>query len=82
MAATDDRRPKYQRIAGSLREAIRSGESPGLVKAFSAAARLEDQILLDHIVRLVEAKAAEIEAGMSDAGNADVVEDGVPEAAE
>ena len=33
-------------------EAIRSGESPGLVKAFSAAARLEDQILLDHIVRL------------------------------
>ncbi|MGA5794088.1 GntR family transcriptional regulator [Streptomyces cellulosae] len=30
MAATDDRRPKYQRIADSLREAIRSGEySPG-----------------------------------------------------
>ncbi|MEV5930792.1 GntR family transcriptional regulator [Streptomyces cellulosae] len=30
MAATDDRRPKYQRIAGSLREAIRSGEyGPG-----------------------------------------------------
>ncbi|MEU6336309.1 GntR family transcriptional regulator [Streptomyces cellulosae] len=26
MAATDDRRPKYQRIADSLREAIRSGE--------------------------------------------------------
>lgn len=30
MAATDDRRPKYQRIADSLREAIRSGEyGPG-----------------------------------------------------
>ena len=43
---------------------------------------IEDGDMLDHIVRLVEAKAAEIEAGMSDAGNADVVEDGVPEAAE
>ena len=43
---------------------------------------VEDGDMLDHIVRLVEAKAAEIEAGMSDAGNADVVEDGVPEAAE
>ncbi|MFD7695069.1 GntR family transcriptional regulator [Streptomyces sp. NPDC059805] len=30
MAATDDRRPKYQRIADTLREAIRSGEyGPG-----------------------------------------------------
>ena len=43
---------------------------------------IEDGDMLDHIVRLVEAKAAEIEAGMSDAGNADVVKDGVPEAAE
>lgn len=33
-------------------EAVRSGEAPGLVKAFGAAARLEDQILLDHVVRL------------------------------
>jgi (E)-4-hydroxy-3-methylbut-2-enyl-diphosphate synthase len=34
--------------------------------------------MLDHIVALVEKKATEIEAAMSDAGNAD----GVPEAAE
>lgn len=33
-------------------EAIRLGDSPGLLKAFSAAARAEDQMLLDHIVRL------------------------------
>lgn len=33
-------------------EALRLGDSPGLLKAFSAAARLEDQMLLDHIVRL------------------------------
>jgi CRP-like cAMP-binding protein len=33
-------------------EAVRLGDSPGLLKAFSAAARVEDQILLDHIVRL------------------------------
>jgi CRP-like cAMP-binding protein len=33
-------------------EAIRSGEAPGLVKAFSAATRLDDQSLLDHVVRL------------------------------
>ena len=31
---------------------------------------VESGAMLDHIVRLVEAKAAEIEAGMSDAGNA------------
>ena len=33
-------------------EAVRLGDSPGLLKAFSAAARHEDQMLLDHIVRL------------------------------
>jgi (E)-4-hydroxy-3-methylbut-2-enyl-diphosphate synthase len=30
--------------------------------------------MLDHIVSLVEAKAAEIEAGVSDAGDADTLE--------
>jgi (E)-4-hydroxy-3-methylbut-2-enyl-diphosphate synthase len=32
------------------------------------------EAMLDHIVRLVEEKAAEIEAGMSDAGHAEAAE--------
>ncbi|TCD06393.1 flavodoxin-dependent (E)-4-hydroxy-3-methylbut-2-enyl-diphosphate synthase [Erythrobacteraceae bacterium CFH 75059] len=34
---------------------------------------VEDERMIDHIVALVEAKAAEIEAGMSDAGDADAM---------
>ena len=34
---------------------------------------VEDEDMVDHIVRLVEAKAAEIEAEASDAGNAEPV---------
>ncbi|MGQ3227688.1 MAG: flavodoxin-dependent (E)-4-hydroxy-3-methylbut-2-enyl-diphosphate synthase, partial [Blastomonas fulva] len=34
---------------------------------------VEDEGMVDHIVRLVEAKAAEIEAETSDAGNAEPV---------
>jgi (E)-4-hydroxy-3-methylbut-2-enyl-diphosphate synthase len=33
---------------------------------------VKDEDMLDHIVELVEAKAAEIEAGMSDAGDSDL----------
>ena len=32
--------------------AVRAGDAPGLLKAFSAAARMEDANLLDHVVRL------------------------------
>ncbi|WP_374407939.1 flavodoxin-dependent (E)-4-hydroxy-3-methylbut-2-enyl-diphosphate synthase [Pelagerythrobacter sp.] len=43
---------------------------------------IDDAGMLDHIVALVEAKAAEIEAGMSDTGHADDGAQRVPEAAE
>ena len=35
---------------------------------------VESEAMLDHIVALVEAKAAEIEADMIDAGNAEAAE--------